>query len=257
MQTVKAHQSYATLTEAVNEGIEETVGQLAAKDLRNARIFKKYKLDFCCGGKKTVRQACEEKGLDYSQVEAELMKVYNTPATKAIPYDEWDAGFLCDYIVNRHHSYVQQNLPDIRAYAQKVMRVHGKEHPELIPVQQLVEEINEELMSHMMKEERILFPYIKQLVAANNNLQALPQAHFGTDQKPVNRMEMEHEQVGDNFKEIRRLTHDYTLPESACGSYIFLYRILEEFEDDLHLHIHLENNILFPKALEMEKTLNS
>jgi regulator of cell morphogenesis and NO signaling len=256
MQTVKEHQRYASLTGPVNEASEETVGQLAAKDLRNAKIFKKYRLDFCCGGKKTVRQACEEKGLDVNQIEAELMEVGSTPATKAMPYDEWNVDFLCDYIVNRHHSYVQKNLPDIRVYAQKVMRVHGKDHPELFPVQQLVEEVHAELMSHMMKEERILFPYIKQLVAAKNNHQSLPLAQFGTVQNPVNMMEMEHEQVGDNFKEIRRLTHDYRLPESACGSYIFLYRMLEEFEEDLYLHIHLENNILFPKALEIEKELN-
>ena len=235
---------------------DETLGQIAAKDLRKAQIFKKYGLDFCCGGKKTVKEACKEKGLDVTKIEQELQQADKMPASRPLPYNDWSLDFLSDYIVNTHHSYVQKNLPDIRAYAEKVMKVHGNRHPELLPIYQLVEEVNAELTAHMVKEEKVLFPYIKELVAASNSAQPLHAAHFGSVQNPINMMEMEHEMVGKNLAQIRELTNNYSLPEDACASYSLLYRMLDEFEEDLHLHVHLENNILFPKALEIEKKLN-
>lgn len=234
----------------------ETLGQIAAKDLRKAQIFKKYGLDFCCGGKKTVKEACKEKGLDVTKIEQELQQADKMPASRPLPYNDWSLDFLSDYIVNTHHSYVQKNLPDIRAYAEKVMKVHGNRHPELLPIYQLVEEVNAELTAHMVKEEKVLFPFIKELVAASNSAQPLHAAHFGSVQNPINMMEMEHEMVGKNLAQIRELTNNYSLPEDACASYSLLYRMLDEFEEDLHLHVHLENNILFPKALEIEKKLN-
>lgn len=235
---------------------DETLGQIAAKDLRKAQIFKKYGLDFCCGGKKTVKEACKEKGLDVTKIEQELQQADKMPASRPLPYNDWSLDFLSDYIVNTHHSYVQKNLPDIRTYAEKVMKVHGNRHPELLPIYQLVEEVNAELTAHMVKEEKVLFPFIKELVAASNSAQPLHAAHFGSVQNPINMMEMEHEMVGKNLAQIRELTNNYSLPEDACASYSLLYRMLDEFEEDLHLHVHLENNILFPKALEIEKKLN-
>lgn len=235
---------------------DETLGQIAAKDLSKARIFKKYGLDFCCGGKKTVKEACKEKGLDVTKIEQELQHTDRLPGFRPLPYNEWSLDFLADYIVNTHHSYVVKNLPDIRAYATKVMKVHGSRHPELVPVWKLVEQVYTEMMSHMVKEEKVLFPYIKELVAANNNIQPVQASQFGTVQNPINMMEMEHEVVGKCLAEIRELTNNYALPEDACASYSLLYRMLDEFEEDLHLHVHLENNILFPKALELEKNLN-
>ncbi len=234
---------------------DETLGQIAAKDLRKAQVFKKYGLDFCCGGKKTVKQACAEKGLDVSKVEQDLQQADKMPVSRPIPYDDWSLDFLADYIVNTHHSYVRKNLPDIKAYAEKVMKVHGKHHPELVRIHQLVEEINAELTAHMVKEEKVLFPYIKGLVAAKNNTQPPQAAHFGTVQAPINMMEMEHELVGNNLAEIRTLSQNYLLPEDACATYSLLYRMLDEFEEDLHMHVHLENNILFQKAIEIEKQL--
>ena len=235
---------------------DETLGQIAAKDLRKAQIFKKYGLDFCCGGKKTVKEACAEKNLDVTKVEQELQHADQLPSSRPIPYGDWSLDFLADYIVNTHHSYVAKNLPDIKTYAEKVMRVHGSRHPELVRIHQLVEEIYTELTAHMAKEERVLFPYIKELVAAAKNTVPMSAAHFGTVQNPINMMEMEHEMVGKHLEEIRSLSNNYLLPADACASYSLLYRLLDEFEEDLHLHIHLENNILFPKALEMEKRLN-
>lgn len=232
----------------------ETIGQIAAKDLRKAKVFKKYGLDFCCGGKKTIQEACSEKGLDVTVVEQELRQADNKAmSSRPLPYNEWNLDFLADYIVNTHHAYVRKNLPDIRAYASKVYSVHGNRHPELNNVKQLVESIANELIPHMEKEETILFPYIKQLVQSKGNGQSLTQSAFGSVQNPINVMESEHEAVGAFFEDIRKLTKDFALPEDACASYTLLYRLLEEFEEDLHLHIHLENNILFPKAIELEK----
>ncbi|MBK6611265.1 MAG: iron-sulfur cluster repair di-iron protein [Sphingobacteriales bacterium] len=233
---------------------DETIGQLAAKDLRKAQIFKKYGLDFCCGGKKTVKEACNEKGLDVTLIEQELQQADRAQDFRPLPYNEWNLDFLADYIINTHHAYIRKNLPDIRAYANKVFRVHGQRHPELAKVYQLVEAVNAELTTHLHKEEQILFPYIKQLVAAKNKVQNFEQSPFGTVQNPINMMEMEHETVGNDLKELRHCTNDFELPEDACASYSLLYRMLDKFENDLHLHIHLENNILFPKAVELEKS---
>lgn len=243
------------ITKRITGENEETLGQIAANDLRKAQVFKKYGLDFCCGGKKTVRQACAEKGLDITEIEEELKRAGNMPASRPLPYSEWSPDFLADYIVNTHHSYVRKSLPDIMAYAKKVMKVHGKIHPELITIHQLLEDVNTELMLHMIKEEKVLFPYIKQLVASTKDSLPMYAAQFETVQVPINLMEMEHELVGGNLAKIRELSVNYNLPEDACASYSLLYRMLDEFEDDLHLHIHLENNILFPNAVELEKKL--
>lgn len=244
------------ITKRISGENEETLGQIATKDLRKAQIFKKYGLDFCCGGKKTVKEACAEKGLDVTKIEQELQQADKITTSRPVPYNDWTAGFLADYIVNTHHSYVRKNLPDIAAYAQKVTQVHGNRHPELLRINQLVAEINAELTAHLVKEEKILFPYIKALTEADGNTQPLQAAHFGTVQHPINMMEMEHEHAGKNLEEIRKLSNNYALPEDACATYSLLYRSLDEFEEDLHLHIHLENNILFPKALQIEKELN-
>ncbi len=237
-----------------NEGEkEETLGELAVKDLRKAEVFKKYGLDFCCGGKKTVKEACAEKGIDVTKVEKELQQADGNPSYRPIPYDEWSLDFLADYIVNTHHAYVRKTMPDIRQYALKVAQVHGNSHPELLTVQSLVEEIYQELSTHMIKEEQILFPFIKQLAGKESTGNF---AGAGTVKSPITVMEMEHEEVGKNLEEIRRLTNNYTLPQDACASYSLLFRMLEDFETDLHLHVHLENNILFPKALALENQNN-
>ncbi|WP_462219183.1 iron-sulfur cluster repair di-iron protein [Ferruginibacter sp.] len=245
------------ISKRMNSESEETLGQIVATDLRKAQIFKKYGLDFCCGGKKTVKQACAEKGLDVTKIEQELQQADKIPLSRPLPYGDWSLDFLSDYIVNTHHSYVNKNLPNIKAFAEKVMKVHGAQHPELVRINQLVQEIYAELTAHMAKEEKVLFPYIKELVAANKNTTPLDAPHFGSVQTPINMMEMEHELVGKNLEEIRILSSNYLLPQDACASYSLLYRLLDEFEEDLHLHIHLENNILFPKALQTEKEMNN
>ncbi|MCC7301566.1 MAG: iron-sulfur cluster repair di-iron protein [Bacteroidia bacterium] len=236
---------------------KETLGEIAAKDLHKAKIFKKYGLDFCCGGKKTVKEACLEKGLDVTKVEQELQQAEEVRESRPLPYNEWDPGFLADYIVNTHHGYINKNLPDIRMYANKVMRVHGDQHPELHKVYELVESAANEILPHMHKEEQILFPYIRQLAIIKKNSEPFEGSPFGTVENPIHMMEHEHDTLGNILKELNACTGGYTLPPDACASYSMLYRMLDEFENDLHLHIHLENNILFPKAIEMEKSLRN
>jgi regulator of cell morphogenesis and NO signaling len=237
------------------EQAQETLGDIVAKDLSKAEVFKKFGLDFCCGGKKTVKEACAEKGVDYTKVQQELQASDKTSVSaRPLPYNDWSLDFLADYIVNTHHSYVKKTIPDIRTYADKVAKVHGAHHPELLQINKLAQEVCDEMSSHMVKEETVLFPYVKQLVAAKNN--GNEKVKFGnleTVETPINMMEMEHEVVGNNMDEIREISNNYHLPEDACASYSFLFKTLDEFENDLHIHVHLENNILFPKALDIEK----
>ncbi|RXJ44333.1 iron-sulfur cluster repair di-iron protein [Gelidibacter gilvus] len=239
----------------VSGEIEETLGELAAKDLRKAEIFKKYGLDFSCEGKKTIKEACAEKGLDVTKVEQELQQTDKEPASRPMSYDEWDLDFLSDYIVNVHHRYVRKNLPDITAYAQKVMEVHGERHPELIEINNLVKAVGADLLAHMEKEEIRLFPLLKTFVNRTKETASQKTLTSNEFQHFIMQHEAEHAFVGNEMNDIRKLTNYYTLPEDACASYTLLYRMLDEFEDDLDLHIHLENNILFPKAIELENQI--
>jgi regulator of cell morphogenesis and NO signaling len=229
-----------------------TLGEIAAEDMHKALVLKKFGLDFCCGGKRTLAEACAAKNLPVETVEQALEAVVPDAAgNPTLHHREWPAAFLADYIVQVHHRYVRQILPELSAYAGKVARVHGDRHPELLEIRQLVQDISDEMTAHMFKEENILFPYIKILDNKTGAHQA--GAPFSTVQAPINMMEMEHESAGGIMARIRELTLDYTLPEGACGSYRLLYSLLEDFEKDLHIHVHLENNILFPKAIELEK----
>lgn len=220
-------------------------------------VFKKLGLDFCCGGKQTIKQACAEKGLDLALVEEALQQADGSTGASALPYDEWELDFLADFIVNTHHRFVRKRLPDLKFYAEKVSRKHGSQHNELNQIYQLVLKIGDELSAHLLKEENVLFPYIKKLVAIASNPEGRLDGQPGSVLQPINKMIAEHEQVGAWYEEIRKLSSEYAIPTDACGSFNLYYRLLEEFEDDLHLHIHLENNLLFTKALALEATLKN
>ena len=175
---------------------------------------------------------------------------------RPVPYNDWGLDFLADYIVNTHHSYVRKSLPDLRTYSTKVASVHGVNHPELFEISKLVEEVYQELSSHMVSEETILFPFVKHIVAAKNNAAtSVKFRDYDSIKTPIDMLEMEHESVGESLETIRELSNNYTLPEDSCASYSYLFNKLDEFENDLHIHIHLENNILFPKAIELEKEI--
>lgn len=234
---------------------EPTIGDLVTKDFRKAEIFKKYGLDFCCGGKKTLTKACNEKGLDVVQIEKELKDIDQSVKNPSQDYNSWDIGFLADYILNTHHKYVKQAIPVIYEYTQKVAKVHGDNHPEAIVIADKFLAIADELNRHMCKEEDVLFPYIKHLATAKTDKMKVESSPFGTVQNPINMMEHEHELVGNLFHDIDKLSNNYAPPADACTTFRLSYAKLKEFEDDLHQHIHLENNILFPKAIELEKEL--
>ncbi len=174
---------------------------------------------------------------------------------RAYNYDEWDLDFLIDHIINIHHSYVAESIPLLLAYANKVAHVHGHHYEEVIKINALVEDVSKELESHMKKEEVILFPYVKQMFKAIKEGQKPDLPHFGTVNNPIQMMFQEHENAGDVFKEIAILSNNYTPPSEACNTFRALYSKLEEFEQDLHQHIHLENNILFPKAIQLEQSI--
>ncbi|RKD16193.1 iron-sulfur cluster repair di-iron protein [Pelobium manganitolerans] len=233
---------------------DETIGEMVTKDFRKAQVFKKFGIDFCCGGKKTVKEVCERKGIDVAVVEKELNS-FNERENTYFDFDSWELDFLADYIVNTHHKYVKESLPFMTELANKVARVHGDGHPELIRIAQIFSNVAQDFGLHLMKEEKILFPYIKEMVAAKNTGASIAPAPFGQVNNPTQMMETEHEQAGEDMAAIRQLSNDYTLPQGACNSYTILFKKLEEFENDLFTHVHLENNILFPKAIALEKEL--
>ncbi|HJP63541.1 MAG TPA: iron-sulfur cluster repair di-iron protein [Mucilaginibacter sp.] len=234
----------------------ETIGEIVAKDYRKAQVFKNMGIDFCCGGKKTIAEVCEKKGIDPAEVERQLAAVKGGNNDSETDFQKWDIGFLADYIINTHHQYVKDNTAFILEIAQKVARVHGDRHPELIRVAEYFSRIGHDLTLHMAKEEKILFPFIKELGYYKKIGANLHEDDFGRVSTPIRVMEMEHEQAGEDFEAIRRLTADYTLPADACSSYTILFKKLEEYESDLHRHVHLENNILFPRAIKLEKELS-
>lgn len=232
-----------------------TIGELVAEDFRKAEVFRKFGLDFCCGGKKSVKEACEEKGVDTNQVEAALSEVESKATTSQQDFKNWELDFLADYIVNTHHKYVTESLPILYELSEKVARVHGDYNPEVVEIANLFDAVAQELKMHMHKEENVLFPYIRDLVSAKKSGNSIAQPGFGTIENPIKMMEMEHDSAGGNMEQINKLSDGFTPPEHACASYRVLYLKLGEFEKDLHQHIHLENNILFPKSIEFEKDL--
>ena len=236
-------------------GKPSTIGELVAEDFRKAEVFSQFGIDFCCGGEKSLKQACEEKGLDKGEVETALAEVETRPLSSQQNYKNWELDFLTDYIVNTHHKYVKESLPMLHDVSVKVAEVHGGSHPEMHTIASLFAAVAEELSGHMQKEEQILFPLIKELAFAKHQNAPLESSSFASVENPIKMMEAEHVSAGRNMDMIHELSNSYSLPEDACSSYRMLYNKLNEFEQDLHQHIHLENNILFPKAIQLEKEL--
>lgn len=234
-----------------------TIGEMVAKDYRKAEVFRKFGLDFCCGGNKSLQAACEKKGIDAGKVEEALREVDNTIPGVQQNFNTWELDFLADYITNTHHKYIAYAVPMLFEFSAKVARVHGDAHPETIEIADLFRDVAEELQLHMQKEENILFSYIKEMVAARRTGIACERPMFGTIKNPISMMEEEHLSAGGNMEEIHRLSNGYTPPADACSTFRVLYAKLNEFEMDLHQHIHLENNILFPKAIALESELFS
>jgi regulator of cell morphogenesis and NO signaling len=225
-----------------------TLGELAAKDYAYARIFKKFGLDFCCGGGQTIANACTAGGVVESELIEELENLELISNKNSIAADDVDLHQLIDHIESRHHTYVRENLPVLLGFAQKVASVHGKAHPNTLVICELFEELTADLSQHLLKEEQVLFPYIRQIAGPEPKGAQVQCGHVSA---PIAAMHNEHDHAGHSMKRIRELTNDYQPPEGACNTFRALYAGLAEFEEDLHLHIHLENNILFRKVLDM------
>lgn len=234
-------------------GRPATIGEMVVEDYRKAEVFRKFGLDYCCGGKKSLEDACQKKGIDPLAVQRELDQVGASGAGPEQDFDAWPLDTLAGHIVDRHHQYVAGALPMLYELTAKVARVHGERHPELIQIAWYFNAIAQELQLHMQKEEMVLFPVIRQMAAAQHNDAPMPKPAFGSIENPIRMMESEHESAGGAMEAIRLLSSDYTPPTDACTSYRVLYAKLQEFEQDLHQHVHLENNILFPKAIELEQ----
>ena len=233
----------------MSELITKSLAQIVNTNHRAATVFEKYHLDFCCKGKRTLQQACTEGELKIEEVLSDLER---TVQGKSIPiqYENMSLRQLADYIVMTHHSYVKKEIPAILGYLEKVAFKHGDRHPEMIRILELFATVKEEMGQHMQKEEQILFPRIKEveqqlgegseIIISNTFLLS-----------PISMMEEEHDHAGSLLSEIRQLTNDYNPPADACTTYKLSFAALQAFELDLHQHVHLENNILFPKALQM------
>ncbi len=234
---------------------QQTIGSLVAEDFRRAVVFKRHGIDFCCAGGRTLETACNKKGLSVDDVLIEFEVAEKGRKSEPIRADKINLGVLADYIVNHHHTYVTERIPVLREMTEKVALVHGAGNPHLVSISVQFRELALELEQHMVKEEEILFPFLKELENDERSGQSLTPPMVGRVRNPIRMMEQEHESAGSIMREIRKLTDDYTPPEHACNTYRAAYTLLEEFEDDLHQHIHLENNILFPKTIELEERL--
>ncbi len=232
-----------------------TLSEIVKDNFHTAAVFEKYNLDFCCNGKRTLADACTEKGMDPGNIITEIENLNPSEAKEEIRPNDWGLDFLISYIINNHHSYVNRMLPVISAHTQKVASKHGENHPETKKIAEIFASINVEMKHHMMKEERILFPHIIKLVGLSNNGSGEGTPYFGTIKNPIAMMETEHQSAGDGMSEIKNLTNNYTPPDDACETYKISFKELREFEEDLHKHVHLENNILFPKAIKLEESL--
>ncbi|PNW29740.1 iron-sulfur cluster repair di-iron protein [Formosa algae] len=231
---------------------QKHVGAFVAEDFRTAAVFTKYGIDFCCRGNRSLEDVCEKNGIVTSELVNSLEHVLNTKTDQSIDYKSWPLDLLIDYIEKKHHRYVEEKSPIIKQFLDKLCKVHGERHPELFEINDLFTASAGELAQHLKKEELVLFPFVKKLLktkAANSPLEA---PGFGTVKNPIAMMMQEHDNEGVRFRQIASISDNYTPPADACNTYKVTFAMLEEFEQDLHLHIHLENNILFPAAEVLE-----
>jgi regulator of cell morphogenesis and NO signaling len=234
---------------------EKTVREIAVETPSSVRVFESLGIDYCCGGKRSLGDACSSAKVDLSQLVDMLAKA--ELEAKPAAGDQWHAEQLAKliaHVVEAHHGYVRRQTPFINSLLSKVTAKHGPAHPQVLEIEKLFTAIAQELSTHMLKEEQVLFPHIERLErAALNNEYPLPAAFFGTVRGPIANMMADHDDAGALLSAMRKLADDYNAPAGACPTFRALYSALEEFERDLHRHVHLENNILFPRAVELER----
>jgi len=232
---------------------EVSVGGLVVERPERARVLERWRIDYCCGGKQSLQEACRALGVDMEAVVNDLLASDAQSPAEEISWADLSLTELAEHIVETHHAYLRAELPRLTELAETVVQAHGSRHPELRQVQGLYEGLRQELEAHMYKEEMVLFPLCKELETART----LPGFHCGSVNNPIRVMEMEHDRAGSALARIQELTGNYTTPEDGCNTYRVFMVSLAGLEADLHLHIHKENNILFPKALKIEARLSS
>lgn len=233
-----------------------TIGEIVAHDFRTAALFSKLGIDFCCRGNRTIEEVSEKKSLNAQELRRELEEILQKTESGSIDFKSWPLDLLADYVEKTHHRYIEEKTPVLLAFLHKLCKVHGERHPELFEINRLFTESAQDLAAHLKKEELILFPFVRKMVNARITGKKFERPQFGTVENPIEMMKHEHDTEGERFREIARLTNHYTAPADGCNTYRTAFLMLEEFEQDLHKHIHLENNILFPNALALEKTFN-
>ncbi|MCO4821923.1 MAG: iron-sulfur cluster repair di-iron protein [Flavobacteriaceae bacterium] len=232
---------------------QKQIGQFVAEDFRTASIFSQYGIDFCCRGHRTVEEVCLKNNIEVEELLTKLSTVMSTSSNQNIDYKSWPLDLLINYIEKKHHRYVEEKIPVLLQFLNKLCKVHGEGHPELFKIKWLFSVSADELTAHMKKEELILFPYVKKMVKAVLNPKEIEMPEFDKVHNPIDMMLQEHDNEGVRFREIAALTNNYNPPVDACNTYRVTYAMLEEFEKDLHLHIHLENNILFPEVIKLKQ----
>ncbi len=233
------------------DAARKTIGEFVAADYRTAAVFEKYRIDFCCGGKVTLAAACRERGIDLATIAREIEATMSAPLERGQDFAAWGLPFLSDYIVTTHHGYLNENTAQIAVYATKIAEVHGARHPEVIEIARIFAKIAAALTAHLREEEEVLFPAIKRIDAARKAGATPAAADVEALRDSLAKLHEEHDAIGDAVHTIRDLAKGYAIPDDACNTYAVTYQKLKEFEDDLHKHVHLENNILVPKAARL------
>jgi regulator of cell morphogenesis and NO signaling len=233
----------------------QTVREIALEEPSSMRVFESFGIDYCCGGRKPLDEACAASNIEIDTVLAALEAASTQAAPVAVDWQDKPMEELVAHIIATHHAYVKRELPRLAELAMKVVRRHGEKRAELPELQSKLAQLDAELIQHLAKEEMILFPYIVQAEHAQSTGGAQPAACFGTVAHPIAMMTQEHDAAGLLLAEMRRLSGNFTTPADACPTFHAFYDGLKEFELDLHQHIHLENNILFPRAVALEEAL--
>jgi len=232
---------------------EKTVREFAVENPSSIRVFESLGIDYCCGGTRSLRDACARTGIEMSGVLDLLEKAdRDSKVQNSEGWNEKPLSAITTHIVEKHHCFVRRETSRLGGLLAKVAAKHGASHPEVVEIEQLFTAIGQELSTHMLKEEQVLFPYIRQMEQAVLDGEAVPPAFFGSVKMPIANMVAEHDDAGALLAQIRELSNEFHPPSGACPTFLALYRGLEEFERDLHRHVHLENNVLFPRAVQME-----
>ncbi|MCB0770081.1 MAG: iron-sulfur cluster repair di-iron protein [Flavobacteriales bacterium] len=236
---------------------EQTIGSIVAEDYRAAAVLTAKGIDFCCKGGRSVEEVCRTKGIDPDALTKEIQDLLARDTQAGSDFKSWTMTKLVDHIEYMHHGYVNQRVPIIQQSLEKLCKVHGDRHPELFEIAKEFNACAGAMAAHMKKEELILFPFARTLERSQRDGTPLPTPHFGTVNNPVQMMMEDHDAEGERFRRIATLSNDYVNPPDGCATYSTAMNMLKEFEEDLHLHIHLENNILFPRVIALEKELTT